>query len=203
MAKCEACIEIGLHFDRKYEPSEFIEGDPQAGVWIIGINPARAVGDVDPRTTHELRRHFDSEKRHRYFGPFRAVSTHLHEQLGSTGGVAHTDLVKCFSPSWPPKGMERDASTIMANCAHFLRAQLIQHAPKVVICNGVEVSKAVLDLLPPKRRISPGATKYVHRLESGRDLTVVMTGYIGRIDNFSRRRLGLEIESVMRKIGLL
>ncbi len=195
---CDKCSSFGLWFHRAYEPHEFIEGDRNAEIWIIGLNPTEDAKWVDLRTPSALVEYFDDKtKIHGYFKQFRHVSERLYERLGKPQGVAHTDLVKCSSRTWPPDGVSAGGrGQIISNCAGYLKRQLAAGHPKVIICNGSEVSTEMKLLLPPPQRTSPDATNYVHRLDD-RDVVVVLSGFIGRLDNFSRRRLGIEIEGVI------
>jgi len=201
---CEKCSQFGLNFEKKYKPEEFIEGKTSSQIWIIGINPSQEPEGGDQRGTSDLRNHFINTKRngkfHRYFEHFRGVSELLYYQLGEEQGVAHTDLVKCASSTWPPQGVTRSQPrVIVRNCQEYLRAQIVRYRPTLVICNGIPTSEAMLELFPPVRRISN--TAYLTTVES-HCLYVVQSGFVGRnMDNYSKRRLGQEIESLLDTIN--
>jgi len=199
MNTCHRCSSLGLRFERQYEPHEFIEGDPASRVWIIGLNPAEDPAWVDPRQRSELLRYFDDPaKVHTYFKQFKVVSERLFSLLGKNGGVAHTDLVKCSSYSWPPENANgADRAKIISNCAGYLQLQIDTHSPELIVCNGSEVSSEVRRLLPPPVGTPVNATNYVHTRPNGNTVTVVLSGFIGRIDNYAKRRLGVEIESLL------
>lgn len=200
MPTCKRCAQFGLRFQRQYEPSQYIEGDPNSRVWIVGLNPAEAQDWVDPRPLSDLRNYFSRPDVHSYFKQFRLVSEQLYSMLGTSGGAAHTDLVKCSSFSWPPKSAPGNArSKIVKNCAAYLQAQLDAYHPKVLVCNGSEVSQEIRRLLPPPEGIESIATSYVHTRPSGTRVAVILSGFIGRIDNYAKRRLGIEIESFLRQ----
>lgn len=196
MQTCDRCAQFGLRFHRQYEPAQFIEGDPDARVWIIGLNPAESQDWVDPRPHSELRDYFSRPDVHSYFKQFRLVSERLYSMLGEKGGAAHTDLVKCSSYSWPPESAPGSArAEIIKNCSVHLQRQLDAHHPRVLVCNGSEVSQEVRRLLPPPVGTRSTATSYVHTRQNGTTVTVVLSGFIGRIDNYAKRRLGAEVES--------
>lgn len=196
---CDRCTRYGLGFSRLYAPHEFIEGDPQSRVWIIGLNPAEDPMWKDDRDRSRLSSHFEGvTKKHPYFQQFRVVSERLFDMLGKKGGAAHTDLVKCASRSWPPKNLKgADRAAIIANCVGYLQQQIDTYEPALIVCNGSEVSAEVRRLLPPIADTPVNATRYVHVRPSGQSVTVVLSGFIGRIDNYAKRRLGAEIEAVM------
>lgn len=190
---------MGLRFDRQYEPHEFIEGDPHSSIWIVGLNPAEDPAWVDPRQKSELRNYFaNPAKIHSYFKQFKVVSKLLFNSLGKDRGVAHTDLVKCSSYSWPPDNATgADRAKIIANCVGYLQRQIDNYGPEALICNGSEVSAEVRRLLPPPGGTPQNATHYLHVGPTGKAVTVVLSGFIGRIDNYAKRRLGLEIEALL------
>lgn len=196
MFTCNKCIAHGLRYERQYAPEQFIEGDPDSRVWIVGLNPAEAKDWVDPRSLNDLLDYFSSTDVHRYFKQFRLVSERLYAMLGAKQGAAHADLVKCSSLTWPPEGVVRSArSEVVRNCAGYLQLQLERHRPKVIVCNGSEVSREVLRLLPPPQTASSVATSYIHERGDGTKIAVVLSGFIGRIDNYAKRRLGAEIDA--------
>jgi hypothetical protein len=199
---CDRCAKHSVHFCRSYTPEEFIEGDPFSPIWIIGINPAESPDWGDGRSTSALAEGFSKHATTvPYFRDFRAVSPRLFARLGVAGGVAHTDLVKCSSESWPPAGVGgRGANAIVDNCSDYLLQQIRRFRPKLLICNGSAVCEYIRDII--KTSDDTGlATSYVGKIDE-QSITVVLSGFIGRIDNHARRRLGREIEELARSLGL-
>lgn len=196
MHECTRCKSYGLYFRRGYSPDQFIEGKPNSPVWIVGLNPAESENWVDSRTSADLELYFDDPTRvHSYFRDLRSVSLNLYENLGKEHGTAHTDLVKCSSKNFP-KG--KGAVEIIHNCGPYLQAQIASHKPKMIICNGAPVSQFIKSILPPAGGSHNMLTSYWSEIE-GHRVCVVLSGFIGRIDNYSRRRLGIEIESRLRE----
>jgi len=197
MHTCNECASYGLGFCRPYEPHEFIEGSRNAQIWVIGLNPAEDPRFEDKRSVDELVGYFDGDKVHRYFKQFKTVSERLYGLFGKNGGAAHTDLVKCFTKRWPPAGASaKDGRAIIASCTKHLERQLAEYSPKIIICNGREVSATMKRLLPPPGGTPANVTNYVHEASDGR-IGVVLSGFIGRIDNYAKRRLGLEVENFL------
>ncbi len=204
---CTKCKEVcGFSFNRPYRPEEWIEGDPLSPIWIIGLNPRTSepkAGDLGlhDRSLDLTRNEFASHaKSIPYFKVFKRISMGIFNGLGN--GVAHTDLVKCDSLSWPPTGIDQKAvDRIVENCGEYLRMQIERYRPRLLICNGTDVCRHVKRLLPPPIDASADAPHYVGSL-SGQQVVVVQTGFVGRLDNFSLRRLGIEIEQLAERMGI-
>ena len=198
--KCNRCKQYGMYFERQYSPSEYFEGDLNSDIWIVGINPAGDPGRNDGRSLDELRHYFDEMQMvHSYFKSFEHVSPHIYNSFGKEGGVGHTDIVKCYSNKFPPDGSAHSGRAIVENCMPYFREQLSRHCPKMIICNGTSVCKTITKAVP---KIGGRALDtYYFGNVNGKTVIVVLSGFIGRIDNYSRRRLGLEIEELLKEIG--
>ncbi|MDP9360687.1 MAG: hypothetical protein M3P29_04460 [Acidobacteriota bacterium] len=204
MYECNKCKAFGLRFERAYRPEEAIEGNRKAKVWIIGLNPALDPDWIDTRTVEHLQQYFDEPNAiHSYFHDFKKVSRLLFDQFGKSGGTAHTDLVKCSNKGWPPAETTRKGrDTIVRNCEVYLLDQLRQFKPAMIVCNGSDVSSAIKRLLPPVGSATAELeTSYFAEID-GHRICVVLAGFIGRIDNYAKRRLGREIETRLAKLGL-
>ena len=214
-ATCNNCNEHGLSFFSTHiQPHEYIEGKRNAEIWIIGLNPKDSIGKVEERTHLEFEKF--NPNCHPYFRDFKNVSEKLYENWTSDDSkVAHTDLVKCFSPSFPPtltgNSKERNfkVKQIIQNCTSHLKLQLQQNKPKVVICNGSEVCWQMLNIFPHNttqntHEITSYQTSLILPNGTTHKFWIVLSGFIGRIDNRNRRRLGKEIEQILlsEKISL-
>lgn len=196
MGSCKKCSHQGYNFQRSYEPSDFIEGDPSSPVWIIGLNPAMELGFNDTHDVAKLKSHLKEMKHDvSYFRDFRGVSRQLFDDLGEPGGVAHTDIVKCYSKSFPTG---RDGVELVSNCSGYLKDQIEKHRPQLLICNGAKVSDYIQSILPATNDTTNCGTSYWHT-HAGYSVCVVLSGFLGRIDRFARLRLGHEIESRRRE----
>ena len=186
----------GCSYRRDYPPSEFIEGYRKSKVWIIGLNPK----EEPTRSRSELAKRFDDPtKLHPYFKDFRTVSQTLYDLLGKEEGVAHTDLVRCHSPSWPPPGVKSaEERTIIENCSPYLVSQIRSLKPQLLICNGSKVSSFIKEIVKPPDN-ETGCTSYSGRFE-GKTIHVILSGFVGRLDNYAKWRLGREIEHCLRRI---
>src|SRR4030042_5223062 len=131
MNTCNKCSEYGLNFNHAYSPAQYLKGQPSSRVWIIGLNPKGETAYVDNRSEENLRQYFSEKGRvHEYFHDFQKVSKAMYDMMGKEDGVGHTDLVKCYSPEWPPNAAKgsRDRQAIIANCKGYLRQQLLASA---------------------------------------------------------------------------
>lgn len=196
---CNECEKFGMKFESSHlkSPQDFIEGNPNSKIWIIGLNPKTDGKEVLNPTLEDLRNFkLDDKKKSNYFKDFKKVSEKLYNKW--EGNVAHTDLVKCGSQSFPPiLDNKKGAEIIINNCmSKHLEFQIKKHKPKLIICNGAPTSYAIFNQFKPidKNITSPkeiGAYKTEYNEHT---ITVILTGFIGRIDDWSKRRLGIDIE---------
>ena len=89
---------------------------------------------------------------------------------------------------------------IIANCSGYLKQQIEIHKPKIIICNGADVSSKLLELYPPETTRQKHTSYRVQN--DKRDFAVVLSGFIGRIDDYAKRRLGQEIEGYCKLYGI-
>ena len=190
--KCENVDEAGYRFDRKYAPTDCLLGKRSSKIWIIGLNPATERGEIDTNTINDLESYFDREgPLSSYFRDFRNVSKRVFDGFGEEGGTAFTDIVKCGSKRFPGGKVGRQ---LIENCSDYLKELILELKPQLVICNGSPVSNYMKGVFPPNSDVSNTPTSYWTDTE-GVEMCVVLTGFIGRIDNYSRQRLGVEIEN--------
>jgi uracil-DNA glycosylase len=205
---CSKCSQFGLEFSSEHiVPVEYIEGNPNADIWIVGLNPKADIGHVEKRTKENFK-DFTPDC-HPYFSDFKKVSPKLYANwISENSNVAHTDLVKCFSHNFPPPISQVVTTTrnahrkIINNCKVHLIAQLNKSRPKLIICNGSAVCWEMIELFPPAeendlKSIScyKAKTKFG---EETQEFWIVLSGFIGRIDDRNKRRLGKEIEDIIK-----
>ena len=126
---CDKCKSYGFEFRSKYNisPTDFIDGNVDADIWIIGLNPKNKVGHIEERNLNDFK--LFNPNGHPYFRDFSKVSKRLYKNWERPdGNIAHTDLVKCFSDSFPPKNGDNGKNNqrhIVDNCVEFLKKQLL------------------------------------------------------------------------------
>ena len=197
MIFCEKCKHMKMVFEASFPPEEYIYGFGDSPIWIIGLNPKARTGETKhTQTLDELREEFQIKApKDSYFLDFKRVSPIVFDLLGKPGGVAHTDVVKCLADNFP----EFEATE---NCSPFLKRQIVKHRPKLLICNGRASCEATKRILPPPPDFDESKnTSYTANVD-GNDIVVVLSGFLARIDNYAKRRLGMEIESYLRTIGV-
>lgn len=193
LSSCNKCNHLGgFKFEREYSPEEFLEGKRSSEIWIVGLNPATEVGSNGPGSKEELQSYFvPGEKFYSYFRDFRRVSDLVYDGFGLEGGTAHTDIVKCGSKSFPSG---KAGAELVNNCSPYLKKQIISFKPRLLICNGRPVSNYMQQQFPASCDPSNTETSYWATVE-GVDICIVLSGFIGRIDNWARKRLGVEIDA--------
>ncbi len=100
---CDKCKHYGLEFRSSHQlsPVDAIDGNVDADIWIIGLNPKNKPGHIEERSVNEFSA-FNPDG-HPYLRAFRKVSEKLYKNwTRPEKNIAHTDLVKCFSDSFPP-----------------------------------------------------------------------------------------------------
>ena len=193
---CNLCENNSLTFESKYyRPEEYFEGNPKAKVWIIGLNP-KLDDDKKKHTDQkkkELREYFKDNGKtiHSYFKAFKKVSEQLFDMF-EKDEAAHTDIVKCATNSFNVR------KVVIKNCQPYLIEQIKKYQPDLIICNGAAVCETIKSIVKPKKELNGLETSYVGSIDNYK-VRVVLSGFIGRIDNYARRRLGKEIEQYLNK----
>jgi uracil-DNA glycosylase len=197
---CRKCFELtGMHFQRTYSPIDYLLGKRNSKIWIIGLNPYGNIGENNTTETIENLSHFIGDIS--YFKDFNNVSNRIYNLLGQENGVAHTDLVKCFSKNFPPSNLKRnELHYLICNCRNYLKDQIDLHKPKLIICNGIHVVWHVEQLIPPIK--TEDFESYYYGNLPHKPI-VFRSGFIGRIDNYSKRRLGKEIENIIDENNII
>ena len=218
----------GFAFQRHYEPEEFIEGNPDSKIWIVSLNPfagkasenylepgAVSMND-DHRTKLSLLTHYDHfknwqedpkaafRKPWQYYRSWKAASSLVIDGL-LNGTVAHLDIVKCYSETWPPKFS--NSNQVVENCQIYFRNQLSNSNVRILICAGRAVHEAIKSICSPPSSlgtVNKNPVTYVSKV-NGRDITIIltphMTGHRG-LTNQERREVGLEIEKQAEICGV-
>jgi uracil-DNA glycosylase len=193
---CNRCENNSLTFKSPhYSPEEYFEGNPKAKVWIIGLNP-KLDDDKKKHTDQkkkDLREYFKNNGKtiHSYFKTFKKVSEQLFDMFGKDE-AAHTDIVKCATNSFNVR------KVVIKNCQPYLIEQIKKYQPDLIICNGAAVCETIKSIVKPKKELNGLETSYVGSIDNYK-VRVVLSGFIGRIDNYARRRLGKEIEQYLNK----
>lgn len=116
-------------------------------------------------------------------------------------------MVKCFSHTFPPPITETETNVrkahieIIDNCKEHLIQQLNKNRPKLIICNGSNVCWEMIKFFPPENRTDlkfvPSYKTQVELKNGIHEFWIVLSGFIGRIDDRNKRKLGKEIEKII------
>jgi uracil-DNA glycosylase len=139
---CEKCEDLGVKRipDKGLVP-EFMVGNIEAKIWVVGLNPKlrkRQDGIMDPNDS----KYFESYLKRSYtfdfnYGYFKRIKDHVFPEDWKWGeDVAHVDLVKC-----PSRGIDKSFEKAKDNCCDYLERQIKLLKPKLIIANGIAVSK--------------------------------------------------------------
>jgi len=188
--KCHGCPDLK-------SPPVFLVGNPEAKIWVIGINP-RLEDFEDVKESKTFEEHQKNEERyffeknvHSYFRDFRQVFGDNWLQKFQES-IAHIDLVKCSS-----KKNKRNKN-VECKCGKFLQRQIEMFKPRLIVCNGVPVC----EWFEKNYNISiKNKTQADLKTSDGHEFTVIFSGFIGRIDNYAKKRLGMEIDAVLKTLG--
>ena len=200
---CDKCKRYGFAFRSKHNlsPVDMIDGNGNADIWIIGMNPKNKAGHIEERSSHDLK--LFNPNGYPYFKDFRKVSKKLYQNWEQPDkNIAHTNLVNCFSDTFPPqKGVDgiKNVKHIIDNCVEYLKKQISTFKPKMIICNGSAVCWEMIRFFPPQQYDGFDClTSYCAHVDN-HHFWIVLSSFIGRIDNRSKRRLGMEIEQIIEK----
>ena len=208
MTTCRVCANTGLEFSSEYySPEDFLHGKRSSRIWIVGINPKKEKDKLlHNRKIDYLVNYFNNKENiHPYFNDFKRVSMRLYNLLGEENGAAHTDIVKCFSKKTPPSHcFDKCKEYIVKQLENQLRFNLL---PKIIICNGApvcDVISNILNIKTRKQRKKENDKLITSDIGNFHDnqVTVIYSGFIGRIDDYSKIRLGKEIEKYMDIYGI-
>ena len=81
----------------------------------------------------------------------------------------------------------------------LLLRQLRRYRPRTIVGGGAKV-RSFTQQVAPRSEPLQRRTCYVSNV-AGVDVLAALSGFIGRIDNYSRARHGAEIERIAKRIG--
>src|SRR4030042_3719771 len=176
----------------------FLQGNPQSKIWVIGLNP-HTEDSIAKRPDKfedyivDMREYFAAGNVHSYFKDFRYVlgpnwKKEFHES------VATLDLVKCASA-----GYNKFVKAAEQQCGGFLERQIEVFKPELIICNGAPVCNWFRRNCDIRDQ---GITATSVRPLGRHAFTVVFSGFIGRIDNYARLRLGREVAELRKRLRI-
>ena len=198
--KCEKCKGLDVFINRTPDTGlvpEFMVGNFEAKIWVVGLNPKLRKGHegiMDPNDSKYFDRYFKRICNFDGFGDgyFKRIKDHVFLENWEWGkGVAHVDLVKCAS-------IEIDKSFEKAkdNCGDYLERQIKLLKPKLIIANGIAVSKWFKSRKEQKKVTNTSILLKFNGFET----FVVLSGFIGHgMDRCSMARLREDLKRIKKK----
>ena len=192
---CETCKGLGVNRtpDKGLVP-EFMVGNFEAKIWVVGLNPKlrkRQEGIMDPNDSKDFDRYF---KRICNFDDFdydyfKRIKDHVFPEDWKWGeDVAHVDLVKCAS-----REIDKSFEKAKDNCCDYLERQIKLLKPKLIIANGIAVSK----WFESRKEVKATDTSVILKF-NGFETIVVLSGFIGRMDRCSMARLREDLKRIKK-----
>lgn len=225
------CTDCPLKSNRlrnnyKHEPADYIEGDKNAAIWIVGLNPKLnkdkkgnlKSDNLKLRSKEDFKNPLKPET-HTYFKPFfTRVSDKLWErQKGSkVANFAHTDLVCCASNKFPIERFDtKKNDKIVDQCSQYLIEKVKDNKDlKLLIGAGkrtcIELVKAFANDHDKKLIYKEG--KFISNnkiydiikkktkttlLINKDEIPIIFTTHLSQSNYWSDQRLGREIEEVL------
>jgi hypothetical protein len=176
-----------------FDPLSAIEGDAESPIWIIGINPKTVPGEhatsqPNPINWTNTRPHAPHFQRLQ-----RVIGEQWYTCLFKEGGIAHTDLLKCGSPSYSEVEMGA-----VEHCKGFLLDQIRTHKPKLLLV----LSSAAAGIIHGEAGLPDGSTEGTWKIEH-HQCYVVLSGYSSPFqDRYARLRLMKDFTNACKRVGL-
>jgi uracil-DNA glycosylase len=184
---CENCK--GLSVERKTDKGlvpEFMVGHFEAKIWVVSLNPMlkkEHEGLMNPNDAKDfesyVKRSYNFDFDHHPF--FKRIKRRIFPEDWEWGvDVAHVDLVKCGS-----REIKKKYEKAKDNCCGYLEQQIKLLKPKLIIANGIAVSKWFESQKEQKKVTNTSILLKFNGFET----IVVLSGFIGQMDRWSMARL--------------
>jgi hypothetical protein len=195
--KCDECpmaLKYGIPI---FEPDKAVEGDAMSPIWVVGINPKTKPERHKPGKPNPIT--WRPEDTNWSAPHFRRLGQVLGEdwyQLLKSGGIAHTDLLKCGSP-----GVTDVENRAVSHCRSFLIHQVRKYRPKLLLI----VSSAASRFIAEAANLPSGSTEgdWQFGSKSYEKCYVLLSGYTGpRQDRYAKRRLNSDFLAACIRLSL-
>ena len=191
---CEKCKGFGVdRIPHKGLVPEFMVGHFEAKIWVVGLNPKlkkRPEGLMNPNDAKDFESYLKRSYNFDFDQPyFKRIKDHVFPEDWEWGvDVAHVDLVKCGS-----RGIDKSFKKAKDICCDYLERQIELLKPKLIIANGIEVSKWFESRKEQKETNTSVLLKF-----NGFETLVVLSGFIGRMDRCSMARLREDLKQIKK-----
>jgi uracil-DNA glycosylase len=178
------------------------ENDPSKPIWIVGLNPklnkdgthhpVEATETFQAYIDHQLTYFGGDKELHPYYRRFQHIFGSNWREI-IRDNVFHTDIVKCPSVTFGKK--ETKAIPI---CKEFLQKQITLNTPKIIFCNGRNIVNWFEDKYEGEIQLNYWRTGGELKI-NGQIVHLIYSGFINRIDNIAKRRIGKEVCVLIKK----
>lgn len=187
-----------------HSPEDFIEGNPNSNIWIIGLNPGFEKGANKLKERKKDILSLPKSINDPYFSKFKRVSSGLFKEDGKAK-FAHTDLVKCASQNFTSKSMGANINDIIYNCSSYLKDHISIYSPSIILAAG---SHTQMELV---RLFKPYTNPYEFILENTsfsflnnkKTIQVVFSDHVGQMSYTNGNRVAREISELAKLQKLL
>ena len=189
---CEKCKGLGVvRTPHKGLVQEFMVGNFEAKFWVVGLNPKlkkRPEGLMNPNDAKDFESYFKRSYNFDFnYGYFNKIKKNVFPEDWEWGDdVAHVDLVKCAS-----RRIDKSFEKAKDVCCEYLERQIKLLKPKLIIANGIAVSKWFESRKEQKVTNTSVLLKF-----NGFETIVVLSGFIGRMDRCSMARLREDLKRI-------
>jgi uracil-DNA glycosylase len=172
---------------------EFMVGNFDAKIWVVGLNPKLRKQDdiMNPNDSKNFESYFKRIRTFDFDLPyFNRIKDHVFLEKWEWGkDVAHVDLVKCASIK-----IDKSFEKAKDNCGDYLEGQIKLLKPKLIIANGIPVSKWFKSRKEQEEVPNTGILLKFNGFET----LVVLSGFIGQMDRCSMARLREDIKRIKK-----
>jgi len=174
---------------------EFMVGNFEAKIRVVGLNPMlrkeyEYEGIMNPNDSKDFDSYFKRIRKFDFnYCYFKRIKHHVFsEDWEWEDDVAHVDLKKCAS-----RGIDKSFEKAKDICCDYLKRQIKLLKPKLIIANGIEVSKWFESLKKQKATNTSILLKF-----NGFETIVVLSGFIGQTDRYSMARLREDLKQIKK-----
>lgn len=180
---CNSCPMPNRFGSPNFDPLEAVEGDPNSPIWIVSLNP-KTEEDDHARGEPNPINWADTDPAAPHFIRLKGIlGTQWYGRLFQQDGIAHTDIVKCGSPSFT----SIEVSAIQY-CVRFFFAQVKVHKPRLLLVLSSEAARIIAE----EARLGEANTEGWWQFGTTKEEScyVVLSGYSApRQERYARLRL--------------
>jgi uracil-DNA glycosylase len=154
-------------------------------IMLVGLNPklemkSRKFPKKFNKILDKHYNYFDTSI-HNYFTPLKSIFENSEKVFKEK--LINTELVKCKTEKWT-----NSCKKAICYCNKYLKKQIKIIKPKIIICNGVPVC----NWFRKEYNLKEDTSGVINM--DGKKITIIFSGFIGRIDTYSKLRIKKELK---------